>query len=196
MSYRWIFTTVMISGLLAGPAFGQAASISPEEQHLVDEFDSFAAVEWPRILEEIHTGMENAIQLQGAQKIPMSKKNSYIVFWIVEKPEAFNAEVIRSNSLNAPYKGQIKFNAKVSKGSLVVKGPKAHCKEKPLKECLENGGKLAKGMFSLGGGDYTVEQLHEVVLSYIPGDAQWTRERAEPVLDIIATMPSVSSLDK
>ena len=196
MTYRSILVTVLTLGLLACPAFGQATSLTPDEQRLVTEFDSFAEVEWPRILEEIHTGMEHAVELQGATKIPMSKKNSYVVFWIAEKPEDHDSEVIRSNSLDAPYKGVIRFIAIVKKGSIVVKGPKAHCKEKPLKECLEHGGKLAKGAFSLGGGDYTVTQPHEVVLSYIPGDAGWTRERDEPILDIIATIPSVSSLAK
>ena len=195
MSCLSTFVTVMTLGLLACPAFGQAASLTPDEQRLVTEFDSFAEAEWPRILEEINPGMEHAVELQGATKIPMSKKTSYIVFWIVEKPGDYDSEVIRSNSLDAPYKGVIKFRAMVSKGSIVVKGPKAHCKEKPLKECLENGGKLAKGAFSMGG-DYTVTQPHEVVLSYVPGDATWTRERDESILDIIATMPSVSSLNK
>lgn len=195
MSFSSIFVAAMTLGLIACPAFGQAAPASPNEQRLVAEFDSFVAVEWPRILEEIQTGMEHAVELKGATKLPMSRKNSYIVFWIVEQPDDHISEVIRSNSLNAPYKGIVRFNVKVSKGSIVVKGPKAHCKEKPLKECLAHGGKLADGMFSMGG-DYTVEQLHEVVLSYVPGDPEWTRERDAPVLDIIATMPSVSSLDR
>jgi hypothetical protein len=195
MSCLSISVTVMTLGLLACPAFGQASPVTPDEQRLVTEFDSFVEVEWPRILEEIQTGMEHAVELQGAKKLPMTRKNSYIVFWIVEKPGEYLSEVIRSNSLNTPYKGVIRLNVTVSKGSIVIKGPKEHCKDKPLKECLDHGGKLAKGMFSTGG-EYTVTQPHEVVLSYVPDEEGWTRERDESILDIIATMPSVSSLDK
>jgi hypothetical protein len=181
--------------LLACPAFGQGASLTPEQRRLVTEFDSFVEVEWEKILGEIRTGMENAVELQGATKIPMSKKKSYIVFWIEEKPEEYDSEVIRSNSLDAPYKGVIRFSVMLKKGTIIVKGPKVHCKDKPLKECLENGGELAKGAFSTGG-DYTLKQPHEVILSYVPGDKGWSRERDEPILDIIATIPSVSLLDK
>jgi hypothetical protein len=195
MTYKSTLVTVMTMGLLACPAFGQPDSLTPDEQRLVTEFDAFAKAEWPKILEEIPTGMEHAVELQGATKIPMTKKHSYIVFWISEKPADYDSEVIRSPSLDAPYKGLIKFKAMVNQGSIIVKGPKAHCKEKPLKECLENGGKLADGAFSRGG-DYTVTQPHEVVLSYVPGDATWTRTPDDSILDVIATIPSVSSLDK
>jgi hypothetical protein len=186
-----MLTLAMLAG--SGPA--PAAEPSPEERRLIADFDAFAEKEWPTIVSEIGTGLEHAIELDVATKLPMTKKNLYLVFWIDEQPDDYFAEVIRSNSLEFPYKGVIKFSVKVRKGSVLVKGPKKHCREKPLRECLEHGGELATGMFS-GGGDFTVAQLHEVVLSYVPKQDSWERERDEPVLEIIATEPSISSLDR
>ena len=79
----------------------------------------------------------------------------------------------------------------------MVKGPKAHCTNKPLKQCLEAGGKIAKrGFFNPMGGKMTVAQPTEVMLTYVRIDDHWVRQSNESILEIISTAPSVTSVPR
>jgi len=183
--------------LLISLAFAATSTADEHEDPLVAEFLSFAQQEWATILGSIKTGYENSVEMMGATKMPMSRKQMYVVAWIAGQPDEYQADIRRTDSLQHPYKGTITFIVPVERGTLVVKGPKAHCADKPLKECLAGGGKIAsRGMFNPVGGKMTVAQPTEVVLTYVRKDDQWVRETTESLLDIVSTAPSVTSIPK
>lgn len=176
-------------------AFATTSTADDYEDSLVTEFLSFAQQEWATILEGIETGHENSVEMMGATKIPFGRKRMYLVAWIAGPPDEYQADVKKTDSLQHPYKGTITFVVPVERGTLMVKGPKAHCADKPLKQCLEGGGKIAsRGLFNPMGGKMTVAQPTEVILTYVRKDDQWVRETTESILDIISTAPSVTSI--
>ena len=185
----------VFAGLVHAGDKPKSSDASQSDEELVNDFTTFAKSEWPRILDAIGTGYENAEELMGATKLPMSRKQMYVVVWIADKPSTYTIDVIRTDSLTHPVKGIMRFTVLVERGTLMVKGPKAHCNQKPLKECLAAGGKIVKrGIFNPMGGKVTVAQSTEVKLTYVRDGAGWVRETDETVIQIITTMPTISSM--
>ena len=66
---------VLAAGILfVNLAFVATATADDHEDQLVAEFLAFAEQEWATILGGIKTGYENSVEMMGATKIPMSRK--------------------------------------------------------------------------------------------------------------------------
>ena len=194
-TWRPLPTALLIALMLGAPMASAAETVEDEEQELVRSFLAFAETEWERIVASIDTGPEHSIERMEATKLPMSSKQVYVVVWIDQLPTTYEADVRRTDSIQHPFKGQIAFVVPVERGTLIVKGPKKHCREKPLKECLEGGGKIVEGGFlTPSGGQLTAEVPTEVVLHYVPGGEDWEREGHQTVIEIVNTVPTASTV--